>query len=119
MFGENSVFRGGEHPGRLHLKWWLNDTPIYYDALEIVSEKANCFWWGQQVDLATIAWGMLLSIEGRRRNIPHLWAFMTLAQIVNLSFAQNLFYIAMLLTPVPLPESIRDPARPVTSTSSA
>jgi hypothetical protein len=95
----------------------LNDTPIYYDALEIVSEKARCFWWGQQVDLATIAWGIQLDIEGRRRNIPHLWAFMTIAQIVNLSFAQNLFYIAMLLTPIPLSRNIRELARLTTAST--
>lgn len=106
FFGEKGAFRGGEHPGRIHLARWLNDTPIYQDALEVVAEKARRFWWGQQIDLATISWSMLLAIEGRRRKIPHLWAFMTLAQLVNLSFAQNLFYVAILLTPVPLPDNV-------------
>jgi hypothetical protein len=58
-----------------------------------------------------VSWGMLLAIEGRRRKIPHLWAFMMLAHVVSLSFAQNLFYIAMLLTPVPLPDNIKDLTR--------
>lgn len=49
-----------------------------------------------------MAWSMLLAIEGRRRKIPHLWAYMALAQLVNLSFAQNLFYVALLLAPAPV-----------------
>jgi hypothetical protein len=111
LFGETGAFRGGEHPGRFRLAGWLNDTPIYQDALEVVAEKARRFWWGQQIDLATTSWGMLLAIEGRRRRIPHLWAFMTLAQTVNLSFAQNLFYVAILLTPVPLPGNVSELVR--------
>ena len=33
---------------------------------------------------------------GSRRQIPHLWAFFCLAQILPISFAQNLFYVALL-----------------------
>jgi hypothetical protein len=108
IFGDKGAFRGGEHPGRLQLARWLNDTPIYQDALEIVAERARRAWWGEQLDLSMVAWGMLLAIEGRRRKIPHLWAFMTLAHVVSLSFAQNLFYVAMLLTPVPLPDNVKE-----------
>lgn len=87
----------------LHLTQWLNDTPVYLDALEIVSEKARRLWWGQQLDLATMSWTMLLAIEGRRRQIPFLWAYASLAHLVSLSFAQNLFHVAMLLTPARIP----------------
>lgn len=45
---------------------------------------------------------MLLAIEGRRRQIPFLWAYALLSQLVGLSFAQNLFHVAMLLTPTPI-----------------
>ncbi|KAK1773235.1 hypothetical protein QBC45DRAFT_364250 [Copromyces sp. CBS 386.78] len=85
-----------------HVRAWLNDTPLYLDALEIVSEKARRLWWGQQLDLATVSWTMLLAVEGRRRKIPFLWAYAPLAHLVSLSFAQNLFYVAMLLTPAPI-----------------
>ncbi len=108
IFGDKGAFRGGEHPGRLQLARWLNDTPIYQDALEIVAEKARRAWWGEQLDLSMVAWGMLVAIEGRRRKIPYLWAFMALANLIGLSFAQNLFYVAMLLTPVPLPDNVKD-----------
>lgn len=86
-----------------HLRQWLSDTPIYLDALEIIAEKSRTLWWGQQLDLATLSWTTLLAIEGRRRNIPHLWAYALLAHLVSLSFAQNLFYVALLLTPSPIP----------------
>jgi len=88
---------------QIHYARWLSDTPIYYDALEIVAEKARRFWWGQQVELAMVPWSMLLAIEGRRRRIPFLAAYLALAHLVNLSYAQNLFYVALLLTPAPIP----------------
>lgn len=87
-----------------NLTRWLYDVPVYKDTLEIVAEKARRFWWGQQADLGMVSWSLLLSIEGNRRRIPvhHLGAYLTLAQLVNLSYAQNLFYIALLLTPAHL-----------------
>lgn len=90
---------------------WLADTPIYQDAFEIVAEKARRLWWGQQIDLALVPWSVLLAIEGMRRKIPNLFAFLCLAHLVNLSFAQNLFYVALLLTPTPLPAVETPPTR--------
>lgn len=90
---------------------WLSDTPLYQDAFEIVAEKARRFWWGQQVDLALIPWSTLLAFEGTRRRIPHLFAFQSLAHLVSLSYAQNLFFVALLLTPAPLPEGPEPPSR--------
>jgi hypothetical protein len=111
LFGDKGALRPGEHPGRLQIVQWLNDTPIYRDALEIVTEKARHFWWGQQVNLGLISWSLYLAIEGQRRNISNLWSFLVLSQLVGLSFAQNLFFVAVLLTPVPLPENVRDLTR--------
>ncbi|KAL8350336.1 hypothetical protein RB598_005585 [Gaeumannomyces tritici] len=100
--------RGFESDGRFpylsgNVTRWLSDTPIYRDAREIVSEKARRLFWGRQVDLGMTTWTLLLSIEGRRRRIPYTWAYFCLAQMASLSFAQNLFYVALLLTPTPLP----------------
>lgn len=111
VFGDNGALRGGEHPGRLQIIRWLNDTPLYRDALEIVAEKARYFWWGQQINLALVSWSTYLAIEGQRRKISNLWAYLALAQMVNLSYAQNLFFVTVLLTPVPLPENVRDLTR--------
>ncbi|CZR54521.1 uncharacterized protein PAC_04405 [Phialocephala subalpina] len=111
LFGGKGALRGGEHPGRLHVVRWLSDTPFYRDALEIICEKARHFWWGQQISLGLISWSMYLAVEGHRRNISNLWAFLALSQLVSLSFAQNLFFIAVLLTPVPLPKNVRELTR--------
>lgn len=111
LFGDRGALRGGEHPGRLHVVRWLSDTPFYRDALEIVCEKARHFWWGQQINLGLISWSMYLALEGQRRNISNLWAFLALSQLVSLSFAQNLFFVAVLLTPVPLPKNVRELTR--------
>ncbi|TVY60824.1 hypothetical protein LSUE1_G006397, partial [Lachnellula suecica] len=118
VFGDNGALRGGEHPGRLHLARWLNDVPFYQDAFEIVAEKNRNFWWGQQINLGLVSWSVYLAIEGQRRKISNLWAFLALAQLVNLSYAQSLFFVAVLLTPVPLPENVKDLTKvsmPVTS----
>ncbi|ROT35948.1 hypothetical protein SODALDRAFT_54938 [Sodiomyces alkalinus F11] len=86
-----------------HIARWLTDTALYIDAYEVLAEQAGRFFWGQQIELATISWSLLLSIEGRRRKISSLWAYLALAHLVSLPFAQNLFYIALLLTPTPMP----------------
>jgi hypothetical protein len=103
LFGNRTPSANGTAETGLHLRQWLSDTPIHLDALEIVAEKTRRLWWGQQLDLATISWTALLAIEGRRRRIPHLWAYALLPHLVNLSFAQNLFYVALLQTPSPIP----------------
>ncbi|KAH7418326.1 hypothetical protein BKA64DRAFT_564193, partial [Cadophora sp. MPI-SDFR-AT-0126] len=111
LFGDKGALRAGEHPGRFHLVRWLNDTSFYRDSLEIVAEKARHFWWGQQVNLGLISFSTYLALEGQRRKISNLWAFLALANLVNLSYAQNLFFVAVLLTPVPLPENVREITR--------
>lgn len=57
-----------------------------------------------------ISWSLLLSVEGRRRHVPSTWAYLALAHLVGLSFAQNLFYLALLLGPAPT--SADDRGRP-------
>ncbi|KAL2201213.1 hypothetical protein P885DRAFT_65495 [Corynascus similis CBS 632.67] len=99
----NRLFWDGLKEAAPYLRHWMSDTPVFFDALEIVAEKTRRLWWGQQVDLATIAWTALLAIEGRRRRIPHLWAYALLPHLVSLSFAQNLLYVALLQTPAPIP----------------
>ncbi|KAJ0348412.1 hypothetical protein KNSL1_005523 [Colletotrichum chrysophilum] len=101
FYGNNGVFPYGENATQVYVGRWLSDTPVHLDALEIIAEKARRFWWGQQIELATISWSLLLAVEGRRRSIPSLWAYLALAHLVNLSFAQNLFYLALILTPTP------------------
>ncbi|KAL2133390.1 hypothetical protein VTI74DRAFT_2433 [Chaetomium olivicolor] len=103
LFESRTLTALGTSRSGLYLRYWLTDTSVYLDALEIIAEKTRRLWWGQQLDLATISWTALLAIEGRRRRIPHLWAYALLPHLVNLSFAQNLFYVALLQTPSPIP----------------
>lgn len=102
LIGEGGFLPSIHHSSQLYIGQWLSDTPIYFDTFEIIAEKARRFWWGQQVDLATTAFSLLLAIEGQRRHVPTTMAFLALAHLVNLSFAQNLFYLSLLLTPSPL-----------------
>jgi hypothetical protein len=104
FYGAKEDTWGNIRATSLHLAQWLTDTPVYRDAAEILAEKARRFWWQQQIDLGLISFTMLSAIEGRRRNIPLLWAYQLLAQLVSLPFAQNLFFVAILLTPTPLPQ---------------
>ncbi|KAF6807704.1 hypothetical protein CPLU01_15762 [Colletotrichum plurivorum] len=100
VYGSNGVFPyGSEDATRIHVARWMTDTPVHLDALEIIAEKARRLWWGQQVELAMISWSLFLAVEGRRRHIPSTWAYLALAHLVGLSFAQNLFYLAILLGP--------------------
>lgn len=47
-------------------------------------------------------------ITGPQHRVKHLWAYMLLGQLVAISVASNLFYIALLLSqPSPLPKSSR------------
>ncbi|KAK1595276.1 uncharacterized protein LY79DRAFT_547238 [Colletotrichum navitas] len=98
FYGDHGLFPS-QNATRVYPGRWLTDTSVHMDALEIVAEKTRRFWWGQQIELATISWSLLLVVEGRRRNIPFVWAYLALAHLVSLSFAQNLFYLALLLTP--------------------
>lgn len=103
FYGHDGIFPLGENATQVHVTRWLSDTPLHLDAVEIAAEKARRYWWGQQIDLGLISWSMLLAVEGRRRNIPLLWSYLALGQLVSLSFAQNLFFVALILTPTPLP----------------
>lgn len=111
LFGDKGALRPGFHPGRIQVVNWLHDTSFYRDTVGIIAETARYAWWGQQIDISLVSWSMYLALEGQRRNISNLWAFLALSQLVNLSYAQNLFFLAVLLTPVPLPNNVRELTR--------
>ncbi|KAF2431146.1 hypothetical protein EJ08DRAFT_611411 [Tothia fuscella] len=83
---------------------WLSVTGLFKQAWWEACKTPERFWWTQQI----FGWGGLGSLivgwEGKRRGIPHLWAFILLGQIVAISFASNLFFLAVLAFPV-LPRS--------------
>ncbi|KAJ7582537.1 hypothetical protein C8J56DRAFT_221925 [Mycena floridula] len=83
---------------------WLIGTELFEQAWARVSLGKMNWWWSEQLCLFTVGtWTVFLSVEGYRRNITHLTAYMLLGQLVAISVASNLFYIAILVSPSPEP----------------
>lgn len=101
---------------------WLTESTLFHDFAKTVCTSNANFWWTQQALLTTIASALFVSVEGKhieqvnntlgmpnltsagsRRQVPHLWAYLAIGQILPISFAQSLFFIAMILMPVPKP----------------
>ncbi|KDN49196.1 hypothetical protein K437DRAFT_255320 [Tilletiaria anomala UBC 951] len=88
---------------RMHV--WLRETSLFKEAwLLVVGNELN-WWWSAEVCIFTVGvWALFLRQRGGRSSIPSVWAFMLLGQVVAISFAQNLFHLALVLAP---PESGR------------
>ncbi|KAI9374444.1 hypothetical protein BJX61DRAFT_301937 [Aspergillus egyptiacus] len=80
---------------------WLNNTYVFQEAWETVSANPTRFWWSGQIFGWTIGWSIFLGITGRRYRIPHVWVYMLVAQAVSVSFAMNLFFAAITVSPRP------------------
>ncbi|KAK7052425.1 hypothetical protein R3P38DRAFT_1644804 [Favolaschia claudopus] len=93
---------------------WLVNTSLFEQAWASVCFGNVNWWWSQQLCLFTVgAWTIFLSIEGRRHNVKAVWAYMLLGQLVAISVASNLFYLALVLsTPSPRPTSSRSERAP-------
>ncbi|KII83887.1 hypothetical protein PLICRDRAFT_95588 [Plicaturopsis crispa FD-325 SS-3] len=82
---------------------WLVNTGLFEQAWSAVcSHPLNWWWmleyaaWSEQLCLFTVgAWTLFLATEGRHHSIKHLWAYMLLGQVVAISVASNLFYLAL------------------------
>ncbi|CAA7268202.1 unnamed protein product [Cyclocybe aegerita] len=86
----------------LRIASWLQDTSLFEEAWYLVCFNPLNWWWSEQLCLFTVgAWTVFVATEGRRHGIKHLWAYMLLGQIVAISVASNLFYLAILLSPPP------------------
>ncbi|KAL8693386.1 MAG: hypothetical protein Q9218_001778 [Villophora microphyllina] len=83
---------------------WLTQSTLFKDFAETICENSANYWWTQQALLVTMASALFISIEGSRRQVPHLWAYLAVGQILPISFAQNLFFVATLLFPIPDPK---------------
>lgn len=78
----------------------------FNEAWGYVCETAERFWWSEQLMYWTTGpLAILMSIEGRRRNVEYLWVYMLIGQIVAISFAQSLFFAALALSPAVLPRA--------------
>ncbi|KAK5991755.1 hypothetical protein PT974_07789 [Cladobotryum mycophilum] len=82
---------------------WLRDTSLFKQAWASTLETADRTWWSLQIFGFCAVWSVMLAVQARKRNIPYAWAFMLLGQIVAISFASNLFFLAVLLYDVSPP----------------
>ncbi|KAL8661222.1 MAG: hypothetical protein Q9202_005768 [Teloschistes flavicans] len=107
---------------------WLTESTLFKGFAETICQNKANYWWTQQALLVTMAAALFISIEGKpverkglklsskvdrsrniagsRRQVPHLWAYLAIGQILPISFAQNLFFIATRLFPIPDPKRI-------------
>jgi len=78
---------------------WSISSRLFRDFGEAIVANDVRFLWTQSALLATNSVCLFMGAEGLRLRIPTLWSFFALSQILPISFAQNLFYIAVLRTP--------------------
>lgn len=78
---------------------WSITSSLFQDFGEAIVADSGRFLWAQSALLATLSVFFFMGTEGRHRGVPYLWSFFCLSQILPTSFAQNLFYIALLLAP--------------------
>ena len=98
-----NLWSSGQHPAQLsgypQAIWqWSITSDLFLDFGEAIVANTARFLWVQSALLATLSIAFYMGIEGRKHSIPRLWAFFALSQILPISFAQNLFYLAILLS---------------------
>ncbi|KAK2007130.1 hypothetical protein LZ32DRAFT_610559 [Colletotrichum eremochloae] len=84
----------------LRLGEWLRDTSLFRQAWASTLETGPRAWWSLQIFGFCANWSVLLATQARKRSIPHAWIFMLLGQVVAISFALNLSFLAILCSPI-------------------
>ena len=94
---------------------WLKDTALFEQAWTIVCDGPLRWWWSEQLCLFTVGfWTVFLLttgaythrcqpitftltvvISGREHGVRHVWAYMLFGQLVAISVASNLFFLAL------------------------
>ncbi|KAF2087157.1 hypothetical protein K490DRAFT_57224 [Saccharata proteae CBS 121410] len=84
-------------------RWW-DDVDLEKGYRDVAVGTARGLWWTQQQLLATVSWSAFLGIEGHRRYMS-AWLILpliALSQLCGLSVAQNLSFVALLLSRLPI-----------------
>ncbi|TEB20283.1 hypothetical protein FA13DRAFT_1801065 [Coprinellus micaceus] len=103
---ELSLSVNASSPFAVRLTSWLRDTSLFEEAWYAVCEGRLNWLWSEQLCLFTAGvWTVMLWVEGTRHGIQHVWAYMVLGQVVAISVASNLFYLAVLSAPRAAPSS--------------
>ncbi|KAF8502611.1 hypothetical protein F5888DRAFT_1665492 [Russula emetica] len=75
---------------------WLKDTALFEQAWTIVCDGPLRWWWSEQLCLFTVGfWTVFLLTTGREHGVRHVWAYMLFGQLVAISVASNLFFLAV------------------------
>lgn len=81
----------------LRISQWLSSLSLFKEAWMEVIKDATSWWWSSEICIVTVgAWALFLRHESQRLRIPHVWTVMALGQLVAISFAFNLFNLAVL-----------------------
>lgn len=81
----------------LRISQWLASLSLFKEAWMEVIKDAPSWWWSSEICIITVgAWALFLRHEGERLRIPHVWTVMALGQLVAISFALNLFNLAVI-----------------------
>ncbi|KAG2233961.1 hypothetical protein BDF21DRAFT_450291 [Thamnidium elegans] len=85
------------------ISYWLHDVSLFDSAWRQVCVGAWQWLWSHQLCSLTVAvWTPILAIEGYKRGIHHIWAYMILGQVVAISVGSSLFF-AVMLSHQPIP----------------
>ncbi|KXJ88612.1 hypothetical protein Micbo1qcDRAFT_235894 [Microdochium bolleyi] len=111
----------GTSASDLQLGAWLRDTSLFSQAWASAMATPPRVWWTQQIFGFCSLWTLILATEGSlrtgtapagRSSILTLWPFILLGQIVAISFAANLSFLAILLSgPRVLPKPLTGRAK--------
>ncbi|KAJ8082727.1 hypothetical protein PM082_008583 [Marasmius tenuissimus] len=78
---------------------WLVDTSLFEEAWKKACTGSVNWWWSEQICTYVAGpWTVFLFVQAQRYRIKHLWAYMLLGQLVAISVASNLFYLALILS---------------------
>ncbi|KAF7419568.1 hypothetical protein PC9H_002159 [Pleurotus ostreatus] len=99
---EESIYPNTSAPLIERMAQWLVNTQLFKQAWYAVCDGPLNWWWSEQLCLFTVGcWTVILASEGTYHRVEHVWAYMLLGQLVAISVASNLFYIAILSSPIP------------------
>ncbi|KAF6808835.1 hypothetical protein CSOJ01_07303 [Colletotrichum sojae] len=85
----------------LRLGEWLRDTSLFRQAWASTLETVPRAWWSLQIFGFCANWSVMLAVQSRKRSISHAWVFILLGQVVAISFAANLSFLAVLCSELP------------------
>ncbi|PHH60131.1 hypothetical protein CDD81_2089 [Ophiocordyceps australis] len=80
----------------LRLGDWLRDSALFKQAWAATLQTPGRAFWALQIFGFCANWSLTLAVQGTRKGIARLWVFVLLGQVVAISFAMNLSFLAML-----------------------